>query len=297
VSAVVSLWSATKGRLSDIAQNAMPRLKTGLKLQRCKGKKLDASRIPDAEIEKTAEYKAYMDPALQWQTTHKMTREEALLALRLIYRTKAEGTTVTWPADAEKFKDLARKQLGALKEATGLKGKLHWVPFSSSSAKINPAILDSDFARWLLAGESEPDATTGNVNCWEMVLFSAYKGKYTSKKRIEDIYNEGVKHLKAGTRSLMGETIEIELRRGKEYTLDLKDPNSPEPLPGDIVIFTDAANHVAIALGTKDSLGRHKIISHWPPPDGSYKTKETTIEELLAKMDPGNVVKFWSPAW
>ena len=132
-----------------------------------------------------------------------------------------------------------------------------------------------------------------------MVLFSAYKGGYTSKTRIEDIYKEGVKHLKAGTRSLMGDTIEIELRRGKEYVLDPRDPNSPEPLPGDIVIFTKAANHVAIALGTKDGSGKHKIISHWPPPDSSYKTKETTIEDLLAspQMGSGNVVKFWSPKW
>jgi hypothetical protein len=310
VSAVVSLWGATKGWLADVAQNAMPRLKTGLKLQRCKGgdkeeekkkqKPPDASRITDAAIEATAEYKAYMDPALQWQTQHKMTRDEALLAYRLIVRTKAEGNTVNWPADAETFMNLARKQLGALKETTGLKGKLQWVPFDSGTAASDPSQLQSEFAKWLLAGGPEPDSTTGKVNCWEMVLFSAYRGGYTTRNRVQDIYNEGVRHLRAGTRSRMGETIEIELRRGNEYILDPRDPNSPEPLPGDIVIFTTAANHVAISLGTKDGSGRHKIISHWPPPDGIYNVKETTIEELLASPEmrrSNNVIKFWSPKW
>jgi len=297
VGAVVSLWSATKGWLSDVAQNAMPRLKTGLKLQRCKGgkeKPPDASKITDATIEATAEYKAYMDPALQWQTTHNLTREEALLAYRLIVRTRSEGTTVNWPADAEKFMNLARKQLGALKEATGLKGKLYW-------EAVTPQMVEgqspwTDFGKWLLEGGPEPDLTTGKVNCWEMVMFSAYRGNYTSKQRIEDIYKKGVSTNVPGTTSFP-DTIEKELRRGNEYVLKPNDPDSPEPLPGDIVIFTKAANHAAISLGTKDSLGRHKIISHWPPPDGTYKVKETTIEELLAQMQPGNVVKFWSPAW
>ena len=35
VGAVVSLWSGAKGALATITQNAMPRLRSGLKLQRC----------------------------------------------------------------------------------------------------------------------------------------------------------------------------------------------------------------------------------------------------------------------
>ncbi|MGA9770391.1 MAG: DUF4157 domain-containing protein [Blastocatellia bacterium] len=299
VGAVVSLWGGMKGSLAGVARNAMPRLKTGLKLQSCKSgskeKEKKTDKLTDAEIEGTTEYKTYMDPKLQWQTTHKMTRDEALLAYRLIVRTRAEGKTVTWPADAETFMNLARKQLGTLKQAEGLKGKLEWVQVTGEMVEGRTP-WESDFGKWLVAGGPEPDSTTGKVNCWEMVLFSAYKGGYIARKRIEDIYNEGVKKEKDGTR-IFPDTIVKELRRGNEYVLDPKDPNSPEPLPGDIVIFTEAANHVAIALGTKDGSGRHRIISHWPPPDGSYKTKETTIEELLALMRPGNVVKFWSPGW
>jgi Domain of unknown function (DUF4157) len=35
VGAVVSLWTGAKGKLSDVGRNAMPRLRSGLKLQRC----------------------------------------------------------------------------------------------------------------------------------------------------------------------------------------------------------------------------------------------------------------------
>ena len=155
VGAVVSLWSGMKGALADVARNAMPRLKTGLKLQRCKGgkekekkkeKPPDASRITDAAIEATAEYKAYMDPALQWQTTHKMTREEALLAYRLIVTDQGGRYDGNLAGGCRSVMNLARKQLGALKEATGLKGKLHWVPFNSGTAATNPSLLDSEFA-------------------------------------------------------------------------------------------------------------------------------------------------------
>jgi hypothetical protein len=65
------------------------------------------------------------------------------------------------------------------------------------------------------------------------------------------------------------------------------------------VIFTRAANHAAMATGTRDGAGRHEIISHWPPPDGSFQVKRTTIEQLLADpaMAPGTTVKFWSVRW
>jgi hypothetical protein len=262
-----------------------------------KDEKHDPSKLTDAEVEATEEYKSYMNAALIWQTKEKVTREEALLACRLMLRHLREGNPIVWSSDARVFMNVARKQLGTLKATEGEVGKLEWVPFSSQTAASDPSMLDSDFGKWLLAGGPEPDKGTGKVNCWEMILFSAYKGGLTSKSRIDAIYKEGVKQVKAGTRRSVGDTVEAELRRGKEYILDPVDPKSPEPLPGDIIIFTTAANHAAISLGTKDALGRHKIISHWPPPDGSYKTKETTIEELLAAMPPGNTVKFWSPKW
>ena len=257
----------------------------------------DPSKLTDAEIEATGEYKAYIDPKTIWQTKHKMTKAEARLACRLMLRFMRDGNFMVWISDGEVFMNRARSQLGTLSKAEATKGKLEWVPFNTTGAVADPSKLQSDFARWLLAGDKEPDATTGKVNCWEMVMFSAFKGGFISKKRMEDIYTEAVKQVKAGNRTFVGDTIEVELRGSNEQVLDTTNPKSPEPLPGDIVIFSTAKNHVAISLGTKDGTGKHKIISHWPPPDGDHKTKQTTIEELLASMDPGQTVKFWSAKW
>jgi hypothetical protein len=204
---------------------------------------------------------------------------------------------VTEMPNAGKWVAQAKKQLGTLKQTEAQKGKLKWVPMSTPTAVSDPSKLQSDFGRWMLAGGAEPDPATGSVNCWEMVLFSAYRAGHTSKARLKGIYDEAVKQIKSGARKLMGETVEIELRGSKENILDVGNPDSPEPLPGDLIIFTNAANHVAISLGSKDGTGRHNIISHWPPPDGAYTTKQTTIEELLAVMGSPQTVKFWSPSW
>ena len=63
------------------------------------------------------------------------------------------------------------------------------------------------------------------------------------------------------------------------------------------MIFREAATHVALATGRRVG-GRIEVVSHWPPPDGSYNVKITTIEELLPHITPTTTVaKFWSPIW
>jgi hypothetical protein len=256
----------------------------------------DPSKLTDAQIKATNEYKAFMDSSLVWQKVDKVTGDEALLACRLILRSMREGETVIWETEARTFMERARKQLGTVQRAEADVGTLQWVPFNSAAAAKDPSKLESEFGKWLLAGGPEPDKATGKVNCWEMVMFSAYKAGQASKARLQAIYDEGVAQVKAGTRTSIGDTFEAMLRQGKEQIFDPVNPKSPEPLPGDIVIFDRAAGHAAVSLGTKDAAGRHNIVSHWPPPDGSYKSKVTTIEALLG-AGAGTPVKFWSPGW
>src|SRR4030095_4328224 len=52
VGALVSLWNGTKGALAEIAQNAMPRLRSGLRLSRCKGKAAEPKKEKEAETKK-----------------------------------------------------------------------------------------------------------------------------------------------------------------------------------------------------------------------------------------------------
>jgi hypothetical protein len=52
VGAIVSLWSGAKGALAEIAQNAMPRLRSGLRLSRCPAKTQTTPREKVAEPKK-----------------------------------------------------------------------------------------------------------------------------------------------------------------------------------------------------------------------------------------------------
>jgi len=52
VGAMVSLLNGAKGALAEIAQNAMPRLRSGLRLSRCKGKAAEPKKEKEAEPKK-----------------------------------------------------------------------------------------------------------------------------------------------------------------------------------------------------------------------------------------------------
>jgi hypothetical protein len=258
---------------------------------------LDPAKLTDAQIEATTEFREYMDSGLDWQKKHKMTKAEARLAGRLILRELRESKSVTWSTDAGSFMNLARKQLGVLKAAEAQVGNLNWAPFNTTAAVTDPATLPTEFGRWVLAGQAQPDAVSGVVNCWEMILFGAYKGKFITFSRIQSIYKLAVENVKNGKTQLVGDTVETELRRGKENIFDPGSATSPEPLPGDMVIFDTAANHAAISLGTKDSAGGHEVLSLWTKPNAISHVQKTTIEALLAVSSGGKPVRFWSASW
>jgi hypothetical protein len=249
-----------------------------LRLRNYKDKKPehDPSKLSDSEIEATKEYKDYMDKSSAWQTELKVKREEALLACRLMLRAMRGGVKVKVKKEARDYVLSAREQLGTLVEAEKLKGKLEWVG-SGPSEFASPTTAKSDFTKWILGGGSEP-TDTGKMNCWEMVLFAAYKGKFIDKTWIETVYKEAAK------KSGMGPPAEIEknLCKGPRLKFDPKDSDSPEPLPGDIVIFDIAAKHVAISF--KKEAGKHKVISLWTTSGPSNTVVEDSIENILTRM-------------
>ena len=235
----------------------------------------DPAKLTDAQIEATREFKAYMDSKLKWQWQYKVTREEALLACRLVIRRMREGEAVIWERDAGDFLNRARKQLGTLKETQKLVGKLKWVGGSQEQFEF-PETAESDFVRWLLAGGPEP-TDVGKMNCWEMILFGATRGKILSKDQVQNIY------LKAAEQGTPPAEIEDQLCGvSSNVTFKPSDPGSPEPLPGDIIIFSVIENHAAIALGTTMIGGDHLVISlHASPAAPHHQVEITTLEQLL----------------
>jgi hypothetical protein len=262
----------------------------------------DPSRLTDAQVQATDEYRDFLAFSIPPATTPYATAQEALLGVRLLlryYREGHSGAPFTDRGLIREFLDRAKRQLGALAGAAGQVGQLGWVPFNTGQAVSNPAAMQSDFARWVLAGGAQPNVMSGRINCWEMVLFGAFRSNFITFPRIQQIYNRAVANVRAGTARLVGDTVETELRGGNaEHVFTPGDPNSPAPLAGDIVIFNTAANHVAISTGTIAGNGNHEVISLWAQPNNTSTVQRTSIEDLLVVTGSGGrPVKFWSAQW
>lgn len=265
----------------------------------------DPSMLTDAQIEATYEFKSYTDEKLPWRWKYHMTREEALLACRLILRHLREGEHVDWKLNAADFMNRARKQLRTLRETEKLEGKLthvHQKPIYLEGAEaafdefVDPNAdwlkttypEGSDFIKWLLADGPEP-TDTSRMNCWDMVLFGAYRASVMSKAKIKKMYKEaGEKWQKSGM--LIGpiRVLEEELCGAESnLTFSIFSGQSspfgpvmlfPDPLPGDIITFDAYETTVAISLGTKTKFGLHNILSLHT---ASGHVETTTIEYLM----------------
>lgn len=252
-----------------------------------KDKKHDPSNVSDSDIQGTDEYKALMNAHYLIPTTDPSilyTPEEILLACRLMLRAMREGTTVDASKDAKTYLDRARMQVGTSDQAESLDGKLKW-------SSTFPGVDNTNFGDWLLSGGAEPDASTGVMNCWELVMFSAFKAGFASKSGLTTVYKAFASDL-AKDVGMAVTNFENALRQGKEQVFDPKDADSPKPLKGDIVIFNTLAEHVAIATGGTAS-GSPEIMSLWT--QNSKKVYKTSVDELLKETK--GPVRFYSPKW
>jgi hypothetical protein len=258
----------------------------------------DPSRLTDAQIRTTDEYRLFSTFTFPPLVGPYATPQEALLACRLMLRHMREGGAVIPLTDeslARLFIDRARARLETTTTAERSIGTQDWVQASATDVQ-SPSTAASEFTRWMLAAGNQPDPTTGRLNCWEMVLFSAFRAGHLSEATMRGIYTRSRAAMRGpGGAMAFPQTLERELRSGQEYIYDPANRNTPRPLRGDLVIFREAAAHVALATGRQVG-GRIEIVSHWPPPDGDHRVKLTTIEALLPQVGV-QVAKFWSPIW
>jgi hypothetical protein len=195
---------------------------------------------------------------------------------------------------------MARAHAQGASAAEGLVGKLNWVPFNSGQAAADPSQLDSEFAKWMLvASTAAPSATSGKLNCWELVMFGAYQAGVVSEARLRQIYQLAVKNVKDGKYFSVGLTFEEVTKASAPVTFRLGDAASPLPLRGDIVVFENAPNHACISTGNvthnaTTGVEEHEVISLWTP--SGRKVERTTIE-ALATVSTGRPILFWSTKW
>jgi hypothetical protein len=256
----------------------------------------DPSRLTDPQIEATDEYKAYM--AMPVVIPLRPVRpEEARLACRLLLRNMRQTPTpVTVSNDVlMQWLDRARSRTDSTQMAESMVGKEQWVRATAGDVQA-PTTAASEFTKWMLGAGHEPNPATGKLNCWEMVLFSAYRAGHLTEDAMRKMYTGAKTAMTAsGDTMQFPRTLEQSMRSSAEQIYDPTKPDSPRPLRGDLVIFKEAASHVALATGNLMG-GQVEIVSHWGPPDHSLQVKITTIEALLPFAGV-TVAKFWSPKW
>lgn len=253
----------------------------------------DPSRVTDAQLDGTDEFKAYLASSTP---AKKVSPDDARLALRLLlrYLNQLPPGTMFGPHDLDGWLRTAQARSKVAGTAEGAVGSGEWVALSPADVR-GPTTSGSDFMQWMLGGGSVPAVKTAKGNCWEMVMFSAYRAGQLTEARMREIYTKGQAADKARGGLAFPETVEAELRAGTEYVYDPAKAGSPRPLRGDVVIFQNAAGHVSLATGRLVG-GQVEIVSHWGPPHNNPKIETTTIEDLL-KSGAGKPVKFWSPRW
>lgn len=257
----------------------------------------DPSRLTDAQVQATDEYSAYMAMNPMPIPMRDVEPADALLACRLFLRHLRQAPTpvAVTRAVLDHWLSVARGRGAVTATAEGTVGQQGWVQVNAGDV-VAPGAAASDFMQWMLAGGRQPDPRTGRLNCWEMVLFSAFRAGYVSVAQLRGLYTAARDAMAASGDSMaFPRTLEGSLRSTSEQIYDPAKPDSARPLRGDLVIFQEAAGHVALATGRRVG-GRIEVVSHWPPPDGDHHVKLTTVEALLPAVGVA-VAKFWSPVW
>jgi len=140
----------------------------------------------------------------------------------------------------------------------------------------NQALARNDFAMWV-NGTGPPPNPPAHMNCWEAILFSAYRADLVTSIWLRTIHRRAsvVNELNSPVGAPMGDGANY--YRALSYALGFLDsvPFVPQaglvPREGD-VIYWDQNEHVAISLGRRWVNGNpeDRIMSHWHNNGGTF---------------------------
>lgn len=191
--------------------------------------------------------------------------------------TKVLKAPATPPAPARHAHIGGLEVAGELRRLVGVEAT--WTPSGPGSR--------SSFDSWVSRPKGSASAPTlmssaVTMNCWEMILLAAYRVNRVDWAWLHDLYTDSMAMFQA--------TFVRSMAPNGLHVLDLQNPKGLRPLPGEIVVWGEAA-HIALATGLRDGDGRHHVYSFWPPTE---RVKDgmavepialTTIEELSARKE------------
>ncbi len=153
-----------------------------------------------------------------------------------------------------------------------------------------PIVNNNDFTKWVMSSGLQPNLNS-SINCWEMVLFSAYQSGLVNRQWLTNLY--GTSNLSGSNLSNWYANLPSKMSISRQnYNFNSWNQGLKR---GDIVFFNGSA-HVAIATGTKDRYGNDEVISHWIP--NNNRVEVTTIKALKALPAAASAtVTFGRPIW
>ncbi|MDN3351901.1 hypothetical protein [Actinomadura sp. DC4] len=188
----------------------------------------------------------------------------------------------------------ARDLVGRLRwrGATGPEPKAGW-----RSSEVTNERHPNDMARWLAHEDAPEPAETGIMNCWDAILFSAYRARLVDKRWLQQIYdyasNVAINATRYHRRYDRGddsyEYPMVKDRFGRKwyrpmaeyygalmatlyggplqrYAVDPESGVGGPDIPAGHIVFFDWPEHVAISAGTRDAQGRQIIFGSWIHP-------------------------------
>jgi hypothetical protein len=200
-------------------------------------------------------------------------------------------------------------------ETQKLVGKLYWAGpsgpdpahgFQIETTHTRPKddlsgteVNTNDFAVWIRGGADPTDIS--KMNCWEAVMYSAWKAGFASKKWIVDLHTKAAADgLAAGS----GAAYMRVLEKGLGFNSAILLTGANEPKAGDLV-FMNGLAHVALSTGAKVGGANHEVLSLWILPGSGARLvstlQRTTIEDInaawVAAGKAAMVVKFAPNPW
>ena len=128
------------------------------------------------------------------------------------------------------------------------------------------------------------------MNCWEAVIYGAYKAGLVSLGGLKKFYLKFI-----AISFSVDAPIENTLRKGPIFFYNPDDPDAPVPAAGDFVVFGTSSDHTTVATG-KSPTGSPEVMSLWSQPDNKNFLQRTTIAKLIESGAKKNV-SFFSPSW
>lgn len=268
----VSEQQGKKGLLARMSSA----LSTGLRLQRCE----NAQQRAHAKLVQLNTAHGNGDVVFR-AAVNALTAAETRLLLDNIS-----------PADQVTYAALitAIKNERVINNAEQLVGHLDW---SGPSGPDNTGQIDTGsqigrgpnaFAVWIRGGADPNDAS--GMNCWEMVLYSAWRSGAVSKAWLVQIHTDATQANNAlnAAPTAYHDVIAARLNYGGAAPIQ-----NNVAIPRGNIVFMSGVNHVAISTGVLDRNGHHEVISLWQVPNNNYATQRTTVEALDDEADRGGL--------